>query len=321
MNVVFMGTPDFALPPLRRLAGTPGHRITAVVTRPDRPRGRHHQHTFPPPVKQLAEELGLRIIQPESVNEQGTIRTLEGLAPDLIVVVAFGQKLSREFLGIPRIACINLHASLLPKYRGAAPIAQAIIDGEKVTGVTAQKVAYEIDTGDVIDKEVVEIGPDETAGELERRLAVVAGDLLIRVLDTYEDSTVSCTPQREESASYVRRVKKEDALINWNQPAENIHNFVRGMNPRPGAFAFLPGKGDRPKKRLIVLRSRVEAKNESREPGRPGTILGTSDQGIQVAAGAGSLWITRLQPEGGREMTAREYLLGHHVVDGECFVS
>ncbi|MEE9514392.1 MAG: methionyl-tRNA formyltransferase, partial [Candidatus Brocadiales bacterium] len=242
MNVIFMGTPDFALPPLRRLAGTPGHRITAVVTRPDRPRGRHHQHTFPTPVKQLAEELGLRIIQPENVNEQGIIRTLEGLAPDLIVVVAFGQKLSREFLEIPRIACINLHASLLPRYRGAAPIIQAIIDGEKVTGVTAQKVAYEIDTGDVIDKEVVEIGPDETAGELERRLAVVAGDLLIKVLDTYEDSTVSCTPQREESASYVSRLKKEDALINWNQPVENIHNFVRGMNPRPGAFTFLPGK-------------------------------------------------------------------------------
>ncbi len=321
MNIVFMGTPEFALPSLRRLAEDSRHNISAVITQPDRPKGRHLKHTFPPAVKELAKQLDLRIIQADNVNEPQLIDRLKAMGPDLIVVVAFGQKLSREFLNIPKKACLNLHASLLPKYRGAAPIAQAIIDGEAKTGVTAQRVAYEIDSGDIIDKEVVEIGPDDTAGELARRLSEVAGDLLIKVLDAYERSAVTYTPQQNELACYVRRIKRDDALINWGKPPEEIHNLVRGMNPKPGAFTFLPAGEDRPDKRVIILRTSLGGRQDAQQSAEHGTVLDTSDHGIQVAAQGGTLWITELKPEGGREMTAQEYLRGHRITKGVCFVS
>ncbi|MFQ5957208.1 MAG: methionyl-tRNA formyltransferase [Candidatus Brocadiales bacterium] len=322
MNIIFMGTPDFALPSLRHLAGS-SHRnnIRAVVTQPDRPRGRHLHHTYPPPVKQLAEELGLRVIQTDNVNEPDVLQELNNLSPDLIVVVAFGQRLSREFLEIPKIACINLHSSLLPKYRGAAPIIWAIVNGEEITGVTAQKVVYEMDAGDIISQEVVEIGPDDTAGDLEPKLSEVAGNLLMRVLEAYEHSNISYTPQQRESVSYAPRVRKKDGLINWNQSPDKIHNFIRGMNPKPGAFSFLSVEGGRPKKRLIILRSHLETQRGVQEMRDPGTIIDTSDKGIQVAADGGSLWITQLQTEGGGKMTAQEYLHGHRLGKGECFLS
>ena len=333
MNIVFMGTPEFALPSLRRLADDPGHRISAVITQPDRPKGRHLKHTFPPAVKQFAEELGLRVIQVENVNDPQLINELEAIGPDLILIVAFGQKLSREFLNIPKKDCVNIHASLLPKYRGAAPIIQAIIDGEAKTGVTAQRVAYELDSGDIIDKEVVEIGPNDTAGELEQKLSEMAGDLLIKVLDAYERSAVTYTPQQKELACYVTRRKKEDALIDWGKTPEEIHNLVRGMNPRPGAFTFLHVDADvgGPDKRVIILRTSLSDRQggapQPTKPEKPsksakhGTVLGTSDHGIQVAAQGGTLWITELKPEGGDKMTAQEYLRGHRLTDGACFVS
>lgn len=319
MNIIFMGTPDFALPSLRRLAETT-HHIIAVITQPDRPRGRHLKHTYPPPIKQLAEKLGLRVIQTGNVNEPRTLEELKDMGPDLIVVVAFGQKLSQEFLEIPRIACINLHASLLPKYRGAAPIIWAIVNGEKTTGVTAQKVVYEMDAGDIILQDVVEIHPDDTAGDLESKLSVMAGNLLIKVLNAYEQSTISYSPQQEELVSYAPRLRKKDGLIDWNQSAEEIHNFIRGMNPKPGAFSFLSVQGGKSKKRLILLRSHTETQKTSQEIRKPGTILNTSDGGIQVAAVGNSLWITHLQPEGGRIMTAQEYLRGHQLNRGEHFI-
>jgi methionyl-tRNA formyltransferase len=327
MNIVFMGTPEFALPSLRRLAEDSRHNISAVITQPDRPKGRHLKHTFPPAVKQLAEELGLRVIQVENVNEPQLINELEAMGPDLIVIVAFGQKLSREFLNIPKKDCVNIHASLLPKYRGAAPIIQAIIDGEAKTGVTAQRVAYELDSGDIIDKEVVEIGPSDTAGELEQKLSEMAGDLLIKVLNAYGRSAVTYTPQQKELACYVTRIKKEDALIDWGKPPEEIHNLVRGMNPRPGAFTFLHVDTDAggPDKRIIILRTSLsDRQGDAPQPTKPakhGTVLGTSDHGILVAAQGGTLWITELKPEGGDIMTAQEYLRGHRLTEGACFVS
>ncbi len=321
MNIIFMGTPEFALPSLQRLAKDTSHNILAVVTQPDRPKGRHLHHMYPPPVKLLAKKLGLRVIQRDNVNEPSVLRELSNLGPDLIVVVAFGQLLSREFLEIPRIACINLHASLLPKYRGAAPIIWAIVNGEEITGVTAQRVVYEMDAGDIISQEVVKIGPDDTAGDLEPRLSEVAGNLLLRVLEAYEHSSVSYIPQQEELVSYAPRVRKADGLINWNQPPEKIHNFIRGMNPRPGAFSFISIRDGRPTKRLIILRSRLETQKESHEASTPGTILSASDQGIRVAAAGGSLWITQLQQEGGRKMSAQEYLRGHQLHKGQRLLS
>ena len=320
MNVVFMGTPDFALPSLRRLAET-SHNIIAVITQPDRPKGRHLKHASPPPVKQLAEKLGLKVMQPENVNDPKTLRELRDMGPDLIVVVAFGQKLSQEFLEIPKIACINLHASLLPKYRGAAPIIWAVVNGEKTTGVTAQKVVYEMDAGDIILQEAVDIGPDDTAGDLEPRLSEAAGNLLIKVLDAYKQSTVSYSPQRKELVTYATRLKKQDGLINWNQPAEKIHDFIRGMNPKPGAFSFITDQDGMSKKRLIILCSHLETQKTPQEICKPGTVLNTSAHGVQVATADGSLWITKLQPEGGRVMTAQEYLRGHQINKGDCFTS
>lgn len=320
MNVVFMGTPDFALPSLRRLAET-AHNIIAVITQPDRPKGRHLKHASPPPVKQLAEKLGLRVMQPENINDPKVLRELGDMGPDLIVVVAFGQRLSQEFLEIPKIACINLHASLLPKYRGAAPIIWAIVNGEKTTGITAQKVVYEMDAGDVILQEAVEIGPNDTAGDLEPRLSEVAGNLLIKILDAYEKSAISYSPQRKESVTYAPRLKKKDGLINWNQPAEKIHDFIRGMNPKPGAFSFITDRDGMSKKRLIILCSHPETQKTPQETCKPGTVLNTSAHGVQVAAADGSLWITKLQPEGGRVMTAQEYLQGHQISRGERFIS
>lgn len=321
MNIVFLGTPAFALPSLQRLAEATSHNILAVVTQPDKPKGRHFHHALPPPVKQLAEKLGLRVIQTGNVNEPNMIGELKNLGPDLIVVVAFGQRLSQEFLKIPRLDCINLHASLLPKYRGAAPIIWTIVNGEKTTGVTAQKVVYEMDAGDIISQEVIEIGPDDTAGDLEPKLSEMAGNLLVKVLEAYEHSSVCYTPQRKELVSYAPRVGKKDGLINWNQSPENIHNFIRGMHPKPGAFSFLPAQGAQSKKRIIILRSHLGARKEVQELHKPGTIIDTSEEGIQVAVAGGSLWITQLQPEGGRKMTACEYLTGHHLCSGQCFLS
>ena len=315
MNLVFLGTPSFALPSLRSLAQS-HHQISAVVTQSDKPRGRIG-HPLPPPVKELALELGLRILQPDSVNEEYFLTELGGLSPDIIVVVAFGQRLSRAFIELPKICCINLHASLLPKYRGAAPINWAIINGETITGVTVLRVAEKMDSGDILAQDFVEIDPEETAGELEERLAHLGAPLLLKVLEGFELSNVCFLPQRHELATKAPKLKREDGLIKWAQPAQRVHNFIRGMNPRPGAYTFLPSG-----KRLLVLRSRltteVGVENIQPLPTKPGTIIRLSEEGILVVSNGNALWITHLQPEGGKAMTAAEYLRGHPLHEGEA---
>lgn len=324
MNLVFLGTPSFALPSLRSLAQS-HHKISAVTTQPDRPRGRHG-HPLPSPVKELTLELGLRVLQPSNVNEESFLTELRALAPDLIVVVAFGQKLSRAFIEVPKICCINLHASLLPKYRGAAPVNWAIVRGETMTGVTVLKVAEKMDSGDVLAQDFVEIDPEETAGELEERLARLGALLLLKVLEGFELSSIYFLPQKHELATMAPKLKKEDGLINWAQPAQTVHNFIRGMNPRPGAYTYLPSG-----KRLLILRSKLVGaglapahagagfKPAPTEPVKPGTIIGLSEKGILVAANGSALLITHLQSEGSRAMTAAEYLRGHTLHQGETF--
>src|SRR3989338_8910639 len=277
MNLIFLGTPSFALPSLKGLALS-NHQISAVVTQPDRPRGRSG-HPLPPPVKELALESGLRVLQPDSVNEEPFLAELRGLAPDIIVVVAFGQRLSRAFIELPKICCINLHASLLPKYRGAAPINWAIIRGETHIGA----------------------------------------NLLTKVVDGFELSNVCFLPQRHDLATMAPKLKKEDGLIKWAQPAQKVHNSIRGMNPRPGAYTSLPTG-----RRLLILRSRLATEDVGVEniqplPAKPGTIIKLSGEGLIVAANGGALWITHLQPEGGKAMTAAEYLRGHPLHEGEAF--
>jgi len=325
MNLVFLGTPSFALPSLKGLALS-NHQISAVVTQPDRPRGRSG-HPLPPPVKELALESGLRVLQPDSVNEEPFLAELRGLAPDIIVVVAFGQRLSRAFIELPKICCINLHASLLPKYRGAAPINWAIIRGETQTGVTVLRVAEKMDSGDIIAQDFVGIDPEENAGGLEERLAHIGANLLTKVVDGFELSNVCFLPQRHDLATMAPKLKREDGLIKWAQPAQKVHNFIRGMNPRPGAYTSLP-----PGKRLLILRSKLATQGLANvgaglKPAptivyKPGTILELSKEGILVAANppeADTLWITHLQPEGGKAMTAAEYLRGHPLHEGEAF--
>jgi methionyl-tRNA formyltransferase len=331
MKIIFMGTPTFAVPSLRTLAGS-HHNILAVVAQPDRPKGRHLHHPLPPPVKKLAQELGLRVIQTPNVNDPDIVRELRALAPDIIVVIAFGQRLSKEFLDIPGLACINLHASLLPKYRGAAPINWAIIKGEEVTGVTALKVIEKMDAGDIIAQESVEVMPEETAGELEDRLSKLAPGLLMRVLEAYELSSVHYQPQKEELVTQAPKLEKHHGIINWAQEAKRVHDFIRGMNPRPGAYSFLASSApserwmalssedSHTKKRFTILQTQLRPGQPKRTE-RPGTILTVSQEGIEVATQEGSIWITLLQPEGGRIMTAAEYLRGHKLHPGECFVS
>ncbi|HHT9155739.1 MAG TPA: methionyl-tRNA formyltransferase, partial [Candidatus Tripitaka sp. YC43] len=285
---------------------------------------------LPPPVKELALESGLRVLQPDSVNEGPFLAELRGLAPDIIVVVAFGQRLSRAFIELPRICCINLHASLLPKYRGAAPVNWAIIRGETQTGVTVLRVAEKMDSGDIIAQDFVEIDPEENAGELEERLAIIGANLLTKVVDGFAHSNVYFLPQRHELATMAPKLKREDGMIKWAQPDQKVHNFIRGMNPRPGAYTSLPSG-----KRLLILRSRLATEDRPeglslQKPFEPGMILKLSEEGILVATnppepalseaeGADALWITHLQPEGGKAMTTAEYLRGHPLHEGEVF--
>jgi methionyl-tRNA formyltransferase len=317
MNLVFLGTPSFALPSLRGLIQS-HHKISAVVTQPDRPRGRSG-HPLPPPVKELALESGLRVLQPDSVNEESFLAELRALSPEIIVVVAFGQRLSRAFMDLPRTCCINLHASLLPKYRGAAPINWAIIRGETITGVTVLRVAEKMDSGDLLAQDFVEIDPEENAGELEERLARLGSLLLLKVLEGFEHSNVYFLPQRHELATLAPKLKKEDGLIKWAQPAQDVHNRIRGMNPRPGAYTSLPNG-----KRVLLLRSKLVTEDRPeglslQKPFKPGTIIKLSEEGILVAVNGSALWLTHLQPEGGRPMTAGEYLRGHPLHEGEVF--
>ncbi|HHT9132321.1 MAG TPA: methionyl-tRNA formyltransferase [Candidatus Tripitaka californicus] len=314
MNLIFLGTPSFALPSLKGLAQS-NHQISAVVTQPDRPRGRSG-HPLPPPVKELALESGLRVLQPDSVNEESFLTELRGLAPDIIVVVAFGQRLSRDFIELPKICCINLHASLLPRYRGAAPINWAIIRGETRTGVTVLRVAEKMDSGDIIAQDFVEIDPEENAGELGERLAIIGANLLTKVVDGFEHSSVCFLPQRHELVTMAPKLKRGDGLIKWAQPAQKVHDFIRGMNPRPRAYTSLPSG-----KRLLILRSRLatEAEGSHATTDRSGTIMKLSEEGILVATYESALWITHLQPEGGKAMTAAEYLRGHPLHEGEVF--
>lgn len=324
MNIVFLGTSDFALPSLRSLV-TSNHKILAVITQPDKPKGRS-KLPCAPPVKVLANEYGLRVIQPENVNHEDTILLLKELYPDIIVVVAYGQKLSSQILSIPKYHCINIHASLLPKYRGAAPVNWAIINGEEVTGVSIMVMGERMDAGDIIAQRSLSIYPHETAGELEKRLALLGAEVLLSVLKLFENDAIELKSQDDANATYARKLKKENGRINWNQDAKKIYNFARGMTPRPGAYAFLsshPHKVER-KSRVIILKTEIDTSTPHRVDERgvrsaaPGSIIDISAKGIHVAAIDSSIWITMLQPEGKRAMSAAEFARGHNIKQA-CF--
>jgi methionyl-tRNA formyltransferase len=303
MRIIFMGTPDFAVPSLKSLHAA-GHDLALVVTQPDRPAGRGRRLSQPP-VKILGLELGLTVEQPESVNTDAFAARLRELAPDLFVVVAFGQILRQKLLDIPSMGSVNVHGSLLPDYRGVAPINWAIVNGESETGVTTMYMAATIDTGAIIQKRAVSIGAEETAGELYERLASLGGELIVETAELIARGEAPRTPQGTPRVGYARKLKRDDGAIDWSRPARAVHDHIRGMTPWPGATTRFGGR------MLLVTRSVVATSGEESPRSVPGTILSLDGGGIEVAVGDGSVMLTEVKPEGKRAMRAQEFVRGY----------
>lgn len=299
IRTVFMGTPEFALPTLEGLL-VAGVDMIGIYTQPDRPSGRGKQ-LAPPPVKQLAMARGLPVYQPLKLRLPEVVEELRALAPDLIVVVAFGQILPKSVLDIPRYGCINVHASLLPKYRGAAPINQAIIDGETETGVTTMYMDVGLDTGDMLVKRTVPIRPDETAGELHDRLALLGCAAMTDTLERLCAGTLIREKQDDALSCYAPMLKKEDGRIDWSRSAPKLHNQVRGLDPWPGAYTLLAGEP------LKLARTHPLGEDHA---AAPGTVLATNRDGVHIACGQGILSIGELQLPGRKRLPAADFLRG-----------
>jgi methionyl-tRNA formyltransferase len=298
IRTVFMGTPEFALPTLQGLLDA-GVNLIAVYTQPDRPKGRGRKLAASP-VKELALAHQLPIFQPERLRKPEAVEELRRLAPDLIVVVAYGQILPRSVLEIPRFKCINVHASLLPKYRGAAPINKAIVDGESETGVTTMLMDVGLDTGAMLVKRSTPIGPDETAGEVHDRLALLGREALAETLQLICSGQLVPQQQDDALSTYAPMMSKEDGLIDWRRSARQIHNQVRGLDPWPGAYSYMGGQ------LLKIAATWVDEEAE----GSPGEILSADGGGVRVACGQGALLIGELQLPGKKRLAAREFLSG-----------
>ena len=301
MRIAFLGTPEFALPSLKMLYEA-GHEI-AVFTQPDRPRDRGHGIAMPP-VKELALELGLPVYQFERIRGEEGLAALGSFAPELMVTAAFGQILSEENLAIPEYGCINVHGSLLPKYRGAAPIQWAVINGEKVTGVTTMMTELGLDSGDILMERETEIGPDETAGELYERLSVIGAELLMETIAALEAGTLERTPQNEEEATRCGMIKKHMAMIDFSAPADKVHDLVRGMNPAPVAFTLLDGQPVR----IYKTEKHPELKGAFGLYGE--CAVADSRRGLFVQCADGLIEIKELQFSGGKRMEAKAVLNG-----------
>ena len=314
MNVAFAGTPEFAVPTLKAIIAS-RHRVVLVVTQPDRPAGRSSR-PVPPPVKQAALEHGVPLIQPESINRADALARLREAAPDVLLVVAYGKILTRRVIDFTSHGTINIHASLLPKYRGAAPISRAILHGERETGVTLQRVALGVDTGPILMQRAVEIGPEEDAGQLNHRLAALAARIIAPGLDAIEEHRATETVQDESQVTYAPKLAKSDGLIPWEREAAAVHNLVRAMTPWPGAFTFHHPAGGGKAERLILLAARVA--DWSGPAARPGTILSAGPEPL-VACGRGCLKLLQVKPEGSRPMEAAAWVRGHSIHPGDQF--
>lgn len=315
MRLVFMGTPEIAIPSLNRIENS-NHTIAAIFTQPDRPSGRGRILRMPP-VKVWALEKGLQIHQPESLKQEQAEEALKTIIPDCIVAVAYGLILPKKILDIPSLGCINLHFSLLPKYRGAAPVNWALVKGEEVTGVTTFFMNEKMDEGDILLQQKVTIGAGERADSLLRRLSEIGADLLIRTLDLHERNMLKPIPQDHSRATYAPIIKKEDGKIDWKDEASVIACMIRGFYPWPGARSSLRGKSIRI---ADAVEKRYAPSDFSHD--EPGTILSLESTGITVACGKGSLLSIRmLQPEGRQEMTAQEAVNGRYVKVGDRFAS
>lgn len=305
MRVIFMGTPDFAVKTLEKIIEE-GHEVVLVVTQPDKPKGRGKNMQFPP-VKDCAVAHGIEVFQPVRIREQECIEVIRTYQPDIIVVAAFGQILPKEILDMPQYGCINVHASLLPKYRGAAPIQWAVINGDEKSGVTIMRMDVGLDNGDMIAKEEVVLAADETGGSLFDRLAETGATLCVKTMSQIEAGNVTYTPQKEDEATHVSMIHKELGRIDWTQSAEVIERLIRGLNPWPSAYTILNGKT------FKIWNASILAEIGENEPG---TVIKVSGKEMWVQTGAGVLALKEVQLEGKKRMETDAFLRGYEVVEG-----
>lgn len=321
MRIVFMGTPDFSVGTLEAVAAA-GHEIAGVVTQPDKQRGRGKQ-VQPTPVKEAALRLGLPVFQPARVRDPEFIAQLKELNPEVIVVVAFGQIIPQAILDLPKYGCINVHASLLPAYRGAAPIQWAVINGEAESGVTIMRMDAGLDTGDMLTKTVVPLAADETAGTLFDKLSEAGAGLLVKTLKGLEEGTVVPEKQPADSTTeYARMIKKEDGKIDWTENAEDIERLIRGMDPWPSAYTMLNGKTVKiwKAKVMALIGGGLFSALPGQDPAKhAGEIWAADESGIHVRTGDGILVIQELQMEGKKRMSVQDFLRGHKIDPGSRF--
>lgn len=311
MDIIFMGTPDFAVPTLNALIEDDKIEVKAAVTQPDRKRGRGQSVQFSA-VKKAALKSDIQVLQSDNVNREEFMDKLRSISPDFVVVVAFGQKLGEELLNLPEYGCINLHASLLPEYRGSSPIHRAIIDGKEITGNTTMFMGPGWDDGDIIYQQEIEINRDDTVGKLHDRLAEKGAELMVKTLHDVEAGSAPRIPQNEEEATFAYKIDKSLGQIDWKESAEDIYNLVRGVNPWPGAYTHL--EGERVKIWWVEKAEHPDSEKEA------GTVLKADfDNGILVQCGKGVISIEKLQLPGGKRITAQDFLNGYELEVGEKF--
>lgn len=318
LKIVFWGTPDFAVPILKELDGRYG--VAAVVTRADRPKGRGNK-MVPPPVKEEAEKRGIPVLQPESVRTEEFAAELAAFHADLFVTAAYGKILPERILGLPRLGCVNVHASLLPRYRGAAPLWWAILNGETESGVTTMLTDAGMDTGDILLARKLPIGENMTTGELGEALSRLGAELITETIDGLLGGSIRPVPQRGEEATYAPMIGRETGRIRWERSAREIHNTVRGCDPFPGAFSFLNGEKIKIWKTEVCPESDAGQRQTLRPDVCPGTVLSAKGDDLLVATGSGVLRILELQGESAKRMKTRAYLSGHPIPEGSAFAA
>ncbi len=308
-RLVFMGTPQFAVPILEALLNSE-NEVIAVVTQPDKLAGRGKRLT-PPPIKLLAKEKGLKVLQPQRLKDQEFLDQMYSLRPEAIVVAAYGKILPKVLLELPRYGCLNVHASLLPKLRGAAPINWAIITGERETGITIMQMDEGMDTGDIILQRAVTIGPEETAGELHDRLALLGAELIVEALKGLKQGLLTPKPQPEKGVSYAPPLKKEDGFVDFTLSAEELARLIRGLDPWPSAYAYFRGK--------LIKFFRPQVEEDQSHKGIPGEIVTVEPHSLVVATGQGLLKIREVQVEGKKRMPTTDFIRGWRPIPGERF--
>ena len=304
MKIVFMGTPDFAAMALEKLVSA-GHEITLVVTQPDKEKGRGKQ-VQKSDVKLVAEKYDIPVFQPVKIKTEESVEILRGYEADIFVVAAFGQILSKEILDMPKYGCVNIHASLLPRLRGAAPIQWSIIDGDEKTGVTIQQMDVGLDTGDILAVKEVEIANDETGGSLFDKLAIAGADLIVETLPLIEAGKITPVPQDESLSTYAKKLSKDMGLIDWNMPAVAIERLIRGCSPWPSSYSNIGGKS------LKIWKAVVTDTKAT-----PGEVSEVTKESITIGCGEGSLVVEELQLEGKKRMSVHDFLLGYHINVGD----